>query len=187
MLKAELRALGSRFMAAADACRVPAGKALAVDREAFAAMLTALVASQPRIRRVERNVCGLDDPVLAPFRTPEGTVVIAAGPLASEELSASLAAAVGAEHCYFYDAIAPIVWTHSLDMSVSFALRATARNRGRPGEGDYLNCPTSREEYSLLYCPRLRRVRYRPTPSSRSGTLKAVCPLKPWPSAATAP
>lgn len=80
MLKAELRALGSRFMAAADACRVPAGKALAVDREAFAAMLTALVASQPRIRRVERNVCGLDDPVLAPFRTPEGTVVIAAGP-----------------------------------------------------------------------------------------------------------
>lgn len=152
MLKAELRALGSRFMAAADACRVPAGKALAVDREAFAAMLTALVASQPRIRRVERNVCGLDDPVLAPFRTPEGTVVIAAGPLASEELSASLAAAVGAEHCYFYDAIAPIVWTHSLDMSVVFRASRYGQEQGdAPGEGDYLNCPMSREEYTAFY------------------------------------
>ena len=152
MLKAELRALGSRFMAAADACRVPAGKALAVDREAFAAMLTALVASQPRIRRVERNVCGLDDPVLAPFRTPEGTVVIAAGPLASEQLSASLAAAVGAEHCYFYDAIAPIVWTHSLDMSVVFRASRYGQEQGdAPGEGDYLNCPMSREEYTAFY------------------------------------
>lgn len=152
LLKAELRALGSRFMAAADACRVPAGKALAVDREAFAAALTAMVAAQPHIRRVEHCVRGLDDPVLTPFRTADGAVAIAAGPLASEELSVSLAAAVGAEHCYFYDAIAPIVWTHSLDMSVVFRASRYGQEQGdAPGEGDYLNCPMTREEYTVFY------------------------------------
>ncbi len=83
LLKAEMRALDSDFMSVADACRVPAGKALAVDREAFARAMTARVAAQPRIRLVERRISALDDPALDGV----DSVVIAAGPLASEELS----------------------------------------------------------------------------------------------------
>ncbi|WP_165064806.1 methylenetetrahydrofolate--tRNA-(uracil(54)-C(5))-methyltransferase (FADH(2)-oxidizing) TrmFO [Desulfovibrio sp. ZJ200] len=148
LLKAEMRALDSAFMAAADSCRVPAGKALAVDREAFARAMTARVAAEPHIRRVEQRVEALDDPALAGF----GTLVIAAGPLASEGLSASLAAALGTKHCYFYDAIAPIVWTHTLDRSVVFRGSRYGQENGEPaGEGDYLNCPMSREEYEVFY------------------------------------
>lgn len=152
LLKAEMRALGSDFMAVADACRVPAGKALAVDREAFARAMTARVAAQPGIRRVERCVQGLEDPALEPFAGEGGAVVIAAGPLASEGLSASLAAALGAAHCYFYDAIAPIVWTHSLDMDIVFRASRYGCENGEPaGQGDYLNCPMNREEYEAFY------------------------------------
>ena len=150
LLKAEMRALDSDFMAVADACRVPAGKALAVDREAFAQAMTARVAAEPRIRLVERRIDSPDDPALA--ESGAGTVVIAAGPLASEELSASLARTLGTEHCYFYDAIAPIVWTHSLDMNVVFrASRYDCENGEPAGQGDYLNCPMSREEYEIFY------------------------------------
>lgn len=148
LLKAEMRALDSDFMSAADACRVPAGKALAVDREAFARAMTARVAVQPRIRLVERRISALDDPAL----DGADSVVIAAGPLASEELSASLAEALGTEHCYFYDAIAPIVWTHSLDMNVVFRASRYGCENGEPaGQGDYLNCPMNREEYETFY------------------------------------
>jgi len=148
LLKAEMRALGSDFMAVADACRVPAGKALAVDREAFAAAMTARIRQEQAITLVPQRIAALDDPALSAF----DAVVIAAGPLASEGLSASLAAALGEEHCYFYDAIAPIVWTHSLDMSVVFrASRYGCENGEAPGEGDYLNCPMGREEYERFY------------------------------------
>ncbi|MDE7241634.1 methylenetetrahydrofolate--tRNA-(uracil(54)-C(5))-methyltransferase (FADH(2)-oxidizing) TrmFO [Desulfovibrio sp.] len=150
LLKAEMRALGSAFMAAADACRVPAGKALAVDREAFARAMTGAVAALPRITVRQRRIDSLDDAELA--RCGADGVVIAAGPLASDGLSAALAAAIGGEHCYFYDAIAPIVWTHSLDMSVVFrASRYGAENGEAEGEGDYLNCPMSREEYEAFF------------------------------------
>ena len=148
LLKAEMRALGSEFMAVADSCRVPAGKALAVDREAFAAAMTARIRQEGHIRLVQQRINSLDDAALTGF----AAVVIAAGPLASEELSASLAAALGAEHCYFYDAIAPIVWTHSLDMSVVFRASRYGCEQGEaPGQGDYLNCPMTREEYERFY------------------------------------
>lgn len=152
LLKAEMRALGSQFMAVADHCRVPAGKALAVDREAFARAMTERVAAEQRIRRVEHQVESLEDPVLEPFSGEGGVVVIAAGPLASEGLSASLGRALGAEQCYFYDAIAPIVWTHSLNMETVFrASRYGQENGEAAGQGDYLNCPMSREEYEVFY------------------------------------
>ena len=148
LLKAEMRALGSEFMAVADACRVPAGKALAVDREAFAAAMTARIRQEEHIRLVAQRINALDDAALSGF----ACIVIAAGPLASEELSASLAATLGTEHCYFYDAIAPIVWTHSLDMSVVFRASRYGCDQGEaPGEGDYLNCPMTREEYERFY------------------------------------
>lgn len=148
LLKAEMRALGSAFMAEADRCRVPAGKALAVDRAVFAAAMTARVAAEPLIHRVEHCVASLEDAVLEGFEA----VVIAAGPLASEGLCASLAEVVGGEHCWFYDAIAPIVWTHSLDMNVVFRGSRYGQDNGEAeGEGDYLNCPMSREEYEVFY------------------------------------
>ncbi|MCR5562052.1 MAG: methylenetetrahydrofolate--tRNA-(uracil(54)-C(5))-methyltransferase (FADH(2)-oxidizing) TrmFO [Desulfovibrio sp.] len=150
LLKQEMRELGSAFMEAADACRVPAGKALAVDRERFSQMLTMRIANEPRIRRVERRVDSLDDKDIARCGGP---IVIAAGPLASEGLSASLAESLGSEQCYFYDAIAPIVWTSSLDKNVVFrASRYDCEEGLQDGEtGDYLNCPMTRDEYDVFF------------------------------------
>lgn len=166
LLKQELRDLGSPFMADADAARVPAGKALAVDRERFSESVTRAVQENPLIDLKHEAIASLDDERLAGFEH----VVLAAGPLASEPLSKSLAEAVGMEHCYFYDAIAPIVWGHSLDMSIVFrgsrygdekkADGGSAQSRsgdalvdaGQTGdEGDYLNCPMTREEYNVFY------------------------------------
>ena len=146
LLKAEMRELGSDFMELADAHRVPAGKALAVDREAFSAAMTQRVMSTPGITLVHRQITSLDDPALDGFET----VVLAAGPMASENLSASLAEVVGGDHCYFYDAIAPIVWTHSLNMDIVFRASRYGQEKGETG-GDYLNCPMNKEEYENFY------------------------------------
>lgn len=146
LLKAEMRALGSEFMAAADAHRVPAGKALAVDREAFAADMTRRVDAAGRIRRVEARIASLDDPRLQGHEV----IILASGPMTDDSLSAALAETVGARHCYFYDAIAPIVWTHSLDMSIIFRASRYGQEKGEEG-GDYLNCPFEREEYEAFY------------------------------------
>ena len=146
LLKAEMRELGSDFMELADAHRVPAGKALAVDREAFSAAMTQRVRSTPGITLVHRQITSLDDPALDGFET----VVLAAGPMASENLSASLAEVVGGDHCYFYDAIAPIVWTHSLNMDIVFRASRYGQEKGETG-GDYLNCPMNKEEYEAFY------------------------------------
>lgn len=148
LLKQELRDLHSPFMADADACRVPAGKALAVDRELFSARVTEAVQQDPRIHLVNATITSLDDERLAPFRH----IVLAAGPLATESLSASLAEVIGMEHCYFYDAIAPIVWGHSLDYSIVFRGSRYGDEQGEAAdEGDYLNCPMTREEYTTFY------------------------------------
>lgn len=146
LLKQELRDLESPFMAAADACRVPAGKALAVDRTAFSGLITRAVRSCQRIQVVEREIVSVDDPVLDGF----AAVVLAAGPLASAALSDSLAQVVGQRHCYFYDAIAPIVWTNSLDMSIVFRGSRYGEENGETA-GDYLNCPMNRQEYDVFY------------------------------------
>jgi len=132
-LKEELRRCGALFMAAADATAVPAGGALAVDREAFAAFLTEKIVSHPRIelRREEVTVI-----------PAEGTVIVASGPLTSDALSREIAHLTGDEHLYFYDAIAPIVETESIDFT-----RAWRASRYGKGGDDYVNCPLSREEY----------------------------------------
>lgn len=143
LIKQELRELGSALMAVADATRVPAGKALAVDRELFAGKVTELVEAEPNITLVRKAIADLDDPALEGFER----VVISAGPLASESLSASIARAVGAEHLYFYDAIAPIVAADSIDMGIAF----WGSRYGEPGEGDYLNCPMNEDEYKAFY------------------------------------
>lgn len=145
LLKAEMRALASPFMAAADLCRVPAGKALAVDRSAFSASIDKKIREHPNIRLIPRRVENLADADLDAIGP--GGIILAAGPMASEGITASLAQITGADHCYFYDAIAPIVWTNSLDMNVVFR----ASRYDDTGAGDYLNCPLTREEYENFH------------------------------------
>ncbi len=141
VLKAELRELGSLVMQAADATRIPAGKALAVDRSRFAAFITAAIEAEPNIEVVRAEVPSLDAPELVGF----DAVVVAAGPLASDGLALSLAQIVGGKRLYFYDAIAPIVSRESVDLDVAFW-----GSRYRPEEDDYLNCPLTEAQYDAL-------------------------------------
>ncbi|QIJ72842.1 methylenetetrahydrofolate--tRNA-(uracil(54)-C(5))-methyltransferase (FADH(2)-oxidizing) TrmFO [Thermosulfuriphilus ammonigenes] len=134
LLKEEMRLLGSLIMEAALATRVPAGKALAVDRDRFAAFVTERLAAHPLIEIIREEVREIP---------PEEVVIIATGPLTSESLAAALKEITGEEYLYFYDAIAPIVYADSLNMSVIFR----ASRYDEKGEGDYLNCPLTEREY----------------------------------------
>ena len=161
LLKEEMRHLGSLIMKAADGSRVPAGAALAVDRERFSQTVTDAIHAHPLITVVREEIAAIPtDPAMYPL-------IIATGPLTSPALSADLASLVGAEHLYFYDAISPIVLAESLDVRKVFRASRWGRSlRGRPGgregppevacgvddgEGDYLNCPLTEEEYGRFY------------------------------------
>lgn len=136
LLKEEMRILGSLVMQVADSTAVPAGTALAVDREHFAARLTAAIESHPLITVHRQEVEHL------PAAT-EGPVVLAAGPLLTGALAESLRTVTGGEHLAFYDAIAPIVDADSLDESVIYR-----KSRwDDTGPGDYLNCPMDQGQY----------------------------------------
>jgi methylenetetrahydrofolate--tRNA-(uracil-5-)-methyltransferase len=183
LLKEEMRRLGSVIMRAADASRVPAGAALAVDRERFSDEVTRMIAGHPQITVVREEVSRIPDGL-------GGPLIIATGPLTSPSLSADIAATVGAAHLYFYDAISPIVLAETIDHAKVFrasrwgrSLRGTPKGdiqEGQPGlnvpsecphpaapvcavpdsqpacgiddgEGDYLNCPFTRDEYARFY------------------------------------
>ena len=145
LLKQEMRELGSLVMDAAEKTRVPAGKALAVDRALFSRLISERIAAEDNITLLRREITGLDDPALH----GASRVVVAAGPLASDSLSASLSALIGGR-LYFYDAIAPIVLGDSVDMRIAFrGTRHAAPEDDSPG--DYLNCPMNREEYLRFY------------------------------------
>jgi methylenetetrahydrofolate--tRNA-(uracil-5-)-methyltransferase len=166
LLKEEMRRLGSLVMRAADAARVPAGAALAVDRVVFSQRVTEELSRHPliTIRREE-----------VPAIPATGPVIIATGPLTSDALSAAVREFVGADHLAFYDAISPIVLAESIDMTKVFRASRWGRSLrpgapgalapGAPGagasgasacsvddgEGDYLNCPMTRDEYEAFY------------------------------------
>jgi methylenetetrahydrofolate--tRNA-(uracil-5-)-methyltransferase len=175
LLKEEMRRLGSLVMRVGDAVRVPAGAALAVDRERFATAMTEAVASHPLItvrrEEIER----------VPESSPADPVIVATGPLTSPSLSADIARLVGGSHLYFYDAVSPIVLADTIDRSRVFRASRWGRsltNHGagvqgaevhgarvqsakvRPsgaacgvdeGEGDYLNCPFDAAEYAAFH------------------------------------
>jgi methylenetetrahydrofolate--tRNA-(uracil-5-)-methyltransferase len=143
LLKEEMRRLGSLVMRVADLVRVPAGAALAVDRERFAELMTREISSHPLITLVREEATDVPDPAAT-----GGPVVIATGPLTSPALSGKIAALVGAEHLYFYDAVSPIVLAESIDRSRVY--RASRWGRGTT-EGDYLNCPLTAAEYETFY------------------------------------
>jgi methylenetetrahydrofolate--tRNA-(uracil-5-)-methyltransferase len=132
LLKDEMRRLGSVVMEAADQTSVPAGSALAVDRDLFATRLTAAVRALPQVEIVREELTAL----------PDGVCVIATGPLTSPALSQCLQDLFGQRYLYFYDAIAPIVTGESVNHDVVFS----ASRYGKGGE-DYLNCPLTRDEY----------------------------------------
>jgi len=144
LLKEEMRRLGSLVMRVADEVRVPAGAALAVDREAFSDRVTAAIAAHPLIS-VERG----EVPAI-PASSPDVPVIVATGPLTSTSLSADIASFVGRDHLAFFDAISPIVLAETIDHSKVFRASRWDRSLGPQGEtsdGDYLNCPFTKEEY----------------------------------------
>jgi methylenetetrahydrofolate--tRNA-(uracil-5-)-methyltransferase len=134
LLKGEMGRLGSLILSCALDNRVPAGGALAVDRERFAQAVTDALATEPRITVVREEMREIPG---------EGIVILAVGPLVSESLAGAIARFAGQEHLYFYDAIAPVVEADSIDRSIVFA----ASRYGKGGGDDYLNCPMSAEEY----------------------------------------
>ena len=131
LLKEEMRRLGSLILRAAEEHQVPAGSALAVDREGFSGAVSRAIEDLPQVRIFREEA----------IEIPSGVVILATGPLTSPALSGQLASLLGSEHLYFYDAISPIVTQESINLEVAF--RAS-----RYGDGDdYLNLPLTREEY----------------------------------------
>ena len=140
LLKAEMRLLGSMILECADEARVPGGSALTVDRDVFSAAVHARITAHPRITVERGEVCRLPSPG-----------IVATGPLTSSALAESIRARLGIESLAFYDAIAPIVSYDSIDHDVVFrASRYGKETMEGEGDGAYLNCPMSREQYEAF-------------------------------------
>lgn len=138
LLKSEMRILGSMLLECAESASLPAGGALAVDRELFARLVTKRVEDHPNIEIVRQEI----------KQVPDSPAIIASGPLTSPALSASIAALSREEHLFFFDAIAPIVHAESINMNIAF--RASRYDKGEQDEGDYINCPFTKEEYYIF-------------------------------------
>lgn len=138
LLKAEMREMNSVVMAAADRHAVPAGQALAVDRDRYAKEVTERLESHPNIQIRQEEVTALPT---------DGITVIASGPLTSDALTRAIREILGTEYLYFFDAAAPLVTKESLNMEIVYQLS----RYGEEGEGDYLNCPMSRDEYDRFW------------------------------------
>ena len=137
LLKEELRRLDSLLIKCADETKVPAGQALAVDREKFSELVTKKISENPNIEIVHKEVEKIDD---------DRITIVATGPLTSEKLSDEIGRITGKEKLFFYDAAAPIVLKDSINMEKAF----TADRYGK-GESDYINCPMTKEEYDIFY------------------------------------
>ncbi len=137
LLKEELRRMGSILIRIADSVSVPAGSALAVDRERFAAKVTEVISAESNIELVREEVSVIPG---------EGIVVVASGPLTSAALSESIREFCGSKHLYFYDAISPIVDAGSIDLS-----KVYRASRYGKASGDYLNCAMDRDQYNAFY------------------------------------
>ena len=138
VLKNELRRLGSLLLECAEASALPAGSALAVDRDLFARSVTERIQNHPAIRVIRKEYTEI------PNRP-----TIASGPLTSPSLSKALERMNGEDHLYFFDAISPIITAASIDMQIAF--RASRYEKGRLSEGDYINCPFTAKEYESFW------------------------------------
>jgi methylenetetrahydrofolate--tRNA-(uracil-5-)-methyltransferase len=140
LLKAELRLLNSLIMRVADETAVPAGGALAVDRDRFAQSVTARIEQHPHIELRREEVKAI----------PQDPCIIASGPLTADDLANDIARLTGQQHLYFYDAIAPIVEADSIDTTIAFRQSRYERTGDEQGAGDYLNCPFTKDEYDTF-------------------------------------
>lgn len=137
LMHAEMRACDSLIMQAADATKVPAGGALAVNREEFSAFVTKKLREHPNLSFEQKEITTLPD-------TQDGPVILATGPLTGDKLADQLKALTGEDNLHFFDAVAPIVYTETIDMN-----HAWYQSRYDKGDGtDYLNCPLTKEEYN---------------------------------------
>jgi methylenetetrahydrofolate--tRNA-(uracil-5-)-methyltransferase len=148
LLKNETRLLGSMLLECAEEASLPAGGALAVDRELFARLVTERIQNHPNIEIVREEVKEI----------PNTPTIIASGPLTSPVLSHSIAKLSGEEHLFFFDAIAPVIHADSINRQIAF--RASRYGTGEQEEGDYINCPFTKEEYyafvdALLHAERI--------------------------------
>ncbi|MBZ0304596.1 MAG: methylenetetrahydrofolate--tRNA-(uracil(54)-C(5))-methyltransferase (FADH(2)-oxidizing) TrmFO [Anaerolineae bacterium] len=135
LLKNELRRMGSLLLDCADRAAVPAGGALAVDRDVFAQAVENAIENHPLITLKREEVTAI----------PDEPAIVATGPLTSEGLAKEIEKLVGQESLYFYDALAPLVNAESINMDIAF--RASRYERGEDADGDYINCPLNKEEY----------------------------------------
>ncbi len=143
LLHWEMRQANSLILAAADGCMVPAGDALAVDRDAFSAAVTAALAAEPLVEIRREEVQGLPP-------TDWSSVILATGPLTSPALAEAIRAETGADALAFFDAIAPIVYAETIDMSVAWR-QSRYDKPGPGGDGkDYVNCPMDRAQYAAF-------------------------------------
>lgn len=143
LLHDEMRRCGSLLMAAADKAQVPAGSALAVDRDVFSAEVEAALAALPTLEIVRERV----DTVPS-----EGLTIVATGPLTAPALASSIGGMTGADSLAFFDAIAPIVHRDSIDMDIAWMASRWDKGSGPDGEGkDYINCPMTREQYVAFH------------------------------------
>ena len=165
LLKEEMRRLGSLILAAAEATRVPAGRCLAVDREAFAAEITQALEQEPLVEIVRQEVTGLD---------LNSTTVVASGPLTSEPLAAALGLLGGREHLHFYDAIAPTVAAASLDPGPGNLSGLPATGPGRITS----TAPSAKQSMPPFTRPCLRRSKCRCILLRNPAILRAVCPSR---------
>jgi methylenetetrahydrofolate--tRNA-(uracil-5-)-methyltransferase len=153
LLKQEMRLLGSFVIQAADETRVPAGGALAVDREAFSATITRRLQQSPLIELVPGRVDTL------PEQRP---LLVATGPLTADTLAADIARRVGAEHLAYYDAIAPIVSAESIDWSQVFMASRWDKGESLEDQRAYVNCPLNREQYEAFVAALLAAQKVEP-------------------------
>jgi methylenetetrahydrofolate--tRNA-(uracil-5-)-methyltransferase len=138
VLRNELHRLGSLLIRCAEETAVPAGGSLAVDRDSFARLVTERIEGHKMIKIIREEVKSI----------PDQPVLIASGPLTSSTLASALTDLTGHEYLYFYDAIAPIVTSESINMDIAF--KASRYGRGQQKEGDYINCPMTKNEYEMF-------------------------------------
>jgi len=136
LLKREMEMLGGELIKIAYECQVPAGGALAIDRELFSARVTALIEQNENINIIRKEITQI----------PEGPTIIASGPLTSDTLANAIKEFTQSEHLHFFDAIAPIVEKDSINMDVAFYA-----NRYDKGDATYINCPMNKEQYEKFY------------------------------------
>ena len=139
LLKAEMRGLNSLLLQAAAKAAVPAGSSLAVDRDLFATAVTEAIEEHKNITLLREEVTNI----------PEAPTIVATGPLTSDALAQAIADLTGQQHLFFYDALSPIVEHDSVDFNIAF--RQSRHDAGEVQEGDYINCPMTKEEYLAFY------------------------------------